>query len=108
LLLVALTLGGCRLFAADTDVAGFGTTNRTDEAVDIVYINDVGPGEEGVVYEDLDTLSYVYVTDMFRTDICMGGVLIARDQAGDEVARRHGEICLPGEWIIEAPRPSPT
>lgn len=107
LVILVITLaGGCDLISSERNVASFRITNQTDQTVDVVYLNSVGPGGEDSVYQDLGAHSSVAITDTFREDTCMSGLLIARDNSGNEVAKREGDICLPGEWVIEAPGPS--
>lgn len=103
LLVVVTVVAACDLISSERNVTAFRITNETDRAVDITFVNEVGPGEEDPVFRDLDAHSSVAITDKFRGDICMSGLLIARDNEGTEVARRDGDICLPGEWIIKAP-----
>ena len=106
IILVMTVAGGCDLISSERDVTSFRITNQTDQIVDVVYINSAGPGGEDSVYQDLGAHSSVAITDKFRGDTCMSGPLIARDNSGNEVAKREGDICLPGEWIIEAPGPT--
>ena len=68
--------------------------------VEVVLAHD--SGEESVV--DLELPPGAAVTYDRMAD-CVDGVLIARDSAGQEVARSPRPVCRPSEWVITS---SPT
>lgn len=102
--LVGMTaiLMGCHLIGSERDNVAFRLTNNTDAVVDVVFVSADAPGEESSIYRSLGPHNSVAVGDKFRGDTCMSGVLIARTEGGDEVARRDGPVCLPGEWAIKS------
>ena len=74
--------------------------------VTVVFLNSVGK-ESSLIQTIAPGL--VYTVDVFPTDRCTPGVLIARDQAtGTEVARSQSPVCRPSRWVIDAPRASAT
>jgi hypothetical protein len=96
-LLLAAILGAC---ASDNHPV-IVIENRMSAPVTIVFLNSGGQ-ESSLV----DTISpgLEYSVDVFPTDRCTPGVLVARDKAtGAEVARSQSPICRPSHWIIEAP-----
>lgn len=104
LVLVGLLLAGCNLFSLD-QVSGVEFQNRTDVTVEVVVRYETG--EESSLLTQLKPGTVVTV-DRFSTDCSLVGAYIARNAAGQEIARREGRICRPDQWVIEAsPSPAP-
>ena len=68
--------------------------------MDVVFVSADAPDAESSIYRGLGPHDSVAIGDKFRGDACMSGVLIARSEGGDEVARRDEPVCLPGEWVV--------
>ena len=98
---VAAILTGCHMVGSERDYAAFRLTNDTDAAVDVVFVSSDAPSEESAIFQSLGPHESVAIGDKFRSDACMSGVLIARTDGGDEVARRDEPVCIPGEWVIK-------
>jgi hypothetical protein len=78
--------------------------NRLSAPVTVVFLNSAG--QESSVAETISP-GLEYSVDVFPTDHCTPGVLIARDKAtGAELARSESPVCRPSRWIIEAPSKS--
>lgn len=78
--------------------------NHLATPVTVLFVNSAGQ-ERSLV----DTIppGRAYSVDVFPTDTCTDGELVARDNAtGDEVARSPGPVCRPSRWVIQAPAPS--
>jgi hypothetical protein len=75
--------------------------NRLPNPVKVVFLNSLG--QESSLVETISP-GLAYSVDVFPTDHCTPGVLIARDQAtGAEVARSQSPVCRPSRWTIEEP-----
>ena len=98
---IAAILAGCHLIGSERDYVAFRLTNDTDAVVSVVFVSSDAPGEESSIYRSLGPHDSVAIGEKFRGDVCMSGVLIARTDGGDEVARRDGPVCLPGGWVIK-------
>lgn len=90
----------CACVRSESDAVGFTLTNRTERVLLIAYIGADGVERQPIIHALNPGGSYPS-TDRFLVNGCMDGILVARDSAGAEVARRPGPICTPGEWIIE-------
>jgi hypothetical protein len=104
---LAFMAAGCALLGSDRGVVALLVTNTLDRPVDVSYVDDRAPEQEDVIWPRLDAHSAVSIMDKFRADVCMSGVLIARDaETHEELATRTGPVCVPGTWEITASPPS--
>ena len=79
--------------------------NRLSFPVAVVFLNSAG--QESSLVETISP-GLEYSVDVFPTDRCTPGVMIARDTAtGAEVGRSQSPVCRPSRWIIAAPAVSP-
>ena len=99
LVVVTLLVAGCQLFSTEQGTPGVEFDNRADVAVDVVFRN--ADGQESSLTKQLKP-GTVIVVDAFTTDCSNHGTFIARDEKGNEVARRDGPVCRPSTWVIEA------
>jgi hypothetical protein len=95
-LLLAAILSGC---AAQDDHPVIVIENRLPDPVAVLFLN--AAGQESSLVETISP-GREHSVDVFPTDRCTPGVLLARDKAtGAEVARSQGPVCRPSRWIIE-------
>jgi hypothetical protein len=100
--LLAAILGACR----SDDHPVIVIENRLADPVTVVFLNS--SGQESPLVTTISP-GLEYSVDVFPTDRCTPGVLIARDVAtGAEVARSQSPVCRPSRWIIAAPAESST
>ena len=75
--------------------------NRLSDPVAVVFLNSAG--EESSLVETIAP-GLAYSLEVFPTDHCTPGVLLARDQTtAAEIARSESPVCRPSRWIIQAP-----
>ncbi|HJP89032.1 MAG TPA: hypothetical protein VJ850_08365 [Candidatus Limnocylindrales bacterium] len=92
--MIASFVGGC---ASDNHPV-IVIENELAAPVTVVFIN--ADGQESSL---VDTISpgMQYSVDVFPTDHCTPGVLIARDKVTNaEVARSQSPVCRPSRWTI--------
>jgi hypothetical protein len=95
-LLLVAGLGGC---ASDNHPVIM-IQNRLATPVTVVFLNPAGQ-ENSIVQTVAPGLDYS--VEVFRTDKCTEGVLVARDKAtGAEVGRSPSPVCSPSRWMIGA------
>lgn len=99
LVIVMVITAGC--WQSDQGPGGFRFTNQTDDPVSVVYISPNGVENAEPIVHEVRPGESIVTNDDFRRDICVEGILVARNPVGVEVARRDEPICQPGEWTIE-------
>lgn len=76
-------------------------TNDTNGAVEVVLLNPATGSEYVMEPEIRSGTTSTTRSDVYPGDPCSDlGILIARDAAGAEIARRTGQICKGDTWII--------
>lgn len=99
--LLAAVVTGCDLLPFGQSEAGFETVrfqNNTTQTVSVAYRSPAGV--ESVVVSAIGP-GQVGSNDGVAGGGCTTGVLIARSEAGKEVARRSEPLCLGDTWSIE-------
>ena len=76
--------------------------NHTDQTLLITYIDAKGHEPAEPVVHSLAPGTRIIVNDRFPVNDCLYVTLVARGEAGTEVARQDGPICAPSEWVIGA------
>jgi hypothetical protein len=75
--------------------------NNLPDPVTVVFVNT--DGQESSLVEAISP-GFQYSVDVFSTDKCTPGVLVARDTTtGAEVARSQSPVCRPSHWVIGIP-----
>ena len=85
-------------------------TNSTDGPIEVVLLNPT-TGSEYVMEPEIKAgTTSISRSDVYPGDPCSDrGVLIARNEAGTDIARRTGKICKGDTWVIrEEIRASPS
>jgi hypothetical protein len=101
-ILLAVFVGGCNLLPFGQSEAGYKAVafqNQTTETVDVVYLPPTGV--EAVIVHAIGP-GQVGSDDAVAGGKCTIGVLIARNETGQEVARRTEPLCLGETWLIVA------
>jgi hypothetical protein len=99
-----LITAGCSWLPLGQSEAGFATVgfrNETAETVSVVYRSPAG--KEAVIVHAIGP-GQVGSDDAVAGGDCTIGVLIARNAAGAEVARRSEPLCLGDTWAIVVSR----
>jgi len=94
-----MTLGGCS--SEQGPAVGMSFRNATDVPVLITAIDLDGVERVEPIVHSLDPGLHVVVNDRFLVNQCADVTLVARSLDGIEVARRTGQLCAPGEWVVE-------
>ncbi len=93
--LAAMALGACGLFPVEPGVGDvLLVENATDQPIHIFYLRPAGE-------RDLGPVPPGSVVRVVGTPECTDQPLIARNDQGEEVARREEPICRGDTWVVE-------
>jgi hypothetical protein len=97
---VAWAVAGC--LSSDQGGAGIRFTNHTDRTVTVTAIDATGHELAKPIIHALKPSEAIVANDRFLVGACTDAyTLVALDEHGAEIARRAGQICAPGDWVIE-------